>query len=65
MADLKDERIKNHLLEPKGALGIHGKAYPADSMFKDVTIHVRNDKNRPIMVKLTETGLLIELVRPQ
>lgn len=65
MSDLKNESIKNHLLEPGGAIGIHGAGYPENSMFHDVTITVDNNKSYPIMVRLTETGLVIELVRNQ
>lgn len=65
MGEIKNEQIKNHLLEPKGAVGIHGKGYPEKSMFHNVDIKISNNKDRPIMIRLTETGLFIELVRPQ
>jgi hypothetical protein len=65
MSDVKDENVKNHLLESGGSMGIYGKTYPDKSMFKDVTIMVANHKERPILIKMTEKGLLIELVRDQ
>lgn len=65
MSDVKNEHIKNHLLEPGGRMKIHGKGYNEKSMFHKVDIEVKNDKDRHIMVRLTETGLFIELVRAQ
>lgn len=65
MSEIKDERIKNHLLEPGGAIGIHGNGYAESSMFHGVDIQISNDKTYPIMIRLTETGLTVELVRNQ
>lgn len=63
MSNVKEDTIKNHLLEPGGSMSIKGKVYPANSIFKDVTLEITNDKIHPIMIKLSDTGLFIELVR--
>ena len=65
MSEIKNELIKNHLLEPGGAIGIHGEGYPESSIFYKVDIRISNDKKFPIMIRLTETGLSIDLVRNQ
>lgn len=65
MADLKNDIIKNHLIEPGGSMGIFVVAYPEHSIFKDVQITVSNNKKHEIMIRLTDTGLIIDLVRNQ
>lgn len=65
MSEIKNEYVKNHLLEPGGAIGIHGKGYPESSKFHGVDIQISNNKKHDITIRLTETGLEIDLVRNQ
>lgn len=59
------ELPERHLIEPGGSIGFHGNGYPTTSKFHGVDIKIRNDKTYPIELRLTETGLHIELIRKQ
>lgn len=58
----RGEFPRKHILEPGGRIAINGAGYPVDSMFSNVDIEIKNNKNYPICLELTETGFITTLV---
>jgi len=54
---------KKHLLESGGRIAFKGAGYPVNSMFSNVDIEIKNNKNYPICLELTETGIKVTLMR--
>jgi hypothetical protein len=57
------ELPRQHLLESGGRIGFHGKGYNEKSMFHGVNITVENNKKHSIKLRLTETGIAIDLIQ--
>lgn len=64
--DLQNGELpKNLLIEGGGKVKFHGKGYVPTSLFHDVDIEIKNNRNSSIKLELKEDGLFIKLRKDQ